>query len=185
MKSLPTAKVHSFVLCLAAIFLLGVVAQAAGTSLLSSTVPGTYEIRYWTDRALVSYMVETPEDAAEDTFTLSIALPEPVKWVFIDKERADDDVFSWKSDSSQAALTLPRGDHSLQVGWAGEAGLPPDDVTIPVEFEGKTVGHLQADFSLDGMKAFGNAALGEIGRYRVRLYLEEDISRDAVELAVG
>ncbi len=155
---------------------------ASAATLLASSIPGAFGVRYLPDRAVVTCTVEDPgERSIADSFRLSVWLPEPVRWGYLDGELLTTEVLRWDADEGQVTLTLPFGSHRLHLGWAGEPSLPPDRAVIPVTAAGREVGRLIARFSLDGMEATGEARLGP-GTAVVRLQTAGEIDPTAVSL---
>ena len=158
---------------------------AGAATLLSSSIPGAFGVRYLPDRAVVTCTVEDPgERGVADSFRLSVWLPQPVRWGYLDGELLPSDALRWDADEGQVTLALPFGGHRIHLGWAGEPSLPPDRAVIPVIAGGEEVGRLVARFSLDGMEATGEARLGP-GTARVRLVTAGELDPAAVSLTSG
>lgn len=161
------------------------VAGAQETTLLRSSLPGAFGVRYLPDRAVVSYTVEAPgERGVAESFRLQVRLPEPIRWAYLDGELLPEGGFTWLAEDSQAQLTLPFGSHRLHLGWAGEPYLPPERATIPVLAEGREVGRLNARFALDGMDASGEVPVGP-GTAALRLETAAELDPVAVTLSVA
>jgi len=160
-------------------------ADAQEATLLRSSLPGAFGVRYLPDRAVVSYTVTDPgERGVAESFRLQVRLPEPIRWAYLDGELLPEGGFTWLADDGQAQLALPFGSHRLHLGWAGEPYLPPDRATTPVVVGGREAGRLNARFALDGMDASGEAAVGP-GTVQVRLDTVGDTDPTAVTFSVG
>lgn len=169
------------------IALLALLAACAGqaATLLSSSIPGAFGVRYLPDRAVVTCTVEDPgERAVAESFRLSVWLPEPVRWGYLDGELLAADALRWDEDAAQVTLALPFGSHRLHLGWAGEPSLPPDRAEIPVLAAGADAGRLVARFSLDGMGASGEARVGP-GIAAVRIETTGELDPAEVSLTAG
>lgn len=163
-------------------------ASAAGAqpaTLLRSSLPGAFGVRYLPDRAVVSYTVAAPgERGVAESFRLQVRLPEPIRWAYLDGERLPESSFTWLAYSGQAQLSLPFGNHRLHVGWSGEPYLPPERAAIPVLVGGREVGRLKARFTLDGMDASGEVPVGP-GIATLRLETAGELAPPAVTLSVA
>lgn len=181
-----TASRAGIVLALSiAVALIAADVGADGATLLRSSLPGAFGVRYLPDRAVLSYTVNDPgERAVARNFRLQVRLPEPIRWAYLDGELLGADSFTWLAEDRQAQLTLPFGSHRLHLGWAGEPFLPPDRAIIPVLFKGREVGRLNALFSLDGMDASGEATVGP-GIARLRLDSAPGLDPEGVTLSVA
>ncbi|MCD6360137.1 MAG: hypothetical protein J7M38_04670, partial [Armatimonadetes bacterium] len=124
-------------------------AEDQGRSLLSSTAPGAFGVRYLPDRAIMTYTVAAPDGQDEDEdFGLTLYLPRAPKWLLLDQKRLDTDAARWLEASSQVSIDLPFGSHRLQLGWAGSGKLPPRNARIPIMVNGRKKGELRVRFSL-------------------------------------
>ena len=177
----------------AAALLLGCVVICATTqavaadarSLLRSSVPGAFGVRYLPDRAVLTYTVEPPApENDEPDLSISLYLPQPIRWGYLDRAPLKPPQYAWNPEAQQVELTVPLGSHRLHLGWAGSGKLPPEDVTIPVKAEGETVGVLRARFDLTSMEAGGSARLGP-AQASVRLKLAADLDPESVSLTCG
>jgi len=160
-------------------------ASAHAASLLSSSTPGAFGVRYLQDRAVMTYTVQPPEGQPEDgSFQLRVYLPQAIKWIRLDRKRIALKTCEWSGSDQQLALTVPFGSHRLHLGWAGTGQLPPESATIPVTLDGKTIGKLRARFTLMGMEARGqlDTAAGCAG---LRLRLAGDLSPDELSVSCG
>ncbi len=163
----------------------GAAGSVAAATLLSSSIPGAFGVRYLPDRAVVTCTVEDPgERGVAESFRLSVWLPQPVRWAYLDRELLDEDALSWDADAGQVTLALPFGGHRVHLGWAGEPSLPPERAAIPIVAAGRGAGSLTARFSLDGMEATGEARLGP-GTAHVRLVTAGEVDPGAVSLTSG
>lgn len=165
---------------LTAILTLPAVAQAP---LLSSSQSGAFGVRYLTNRAVVTYTVERPEDTDADTFTLRVRLPEKVQWGFLGREAIADEELRYSD--SQAVVDVPFGSHRVHLGWAGEACLPPESADIPVFLDDEQVATLRARFDLEGMHAGGEVPGVGPGLATPRLELARILHPDDVSLSLG
>lgn len=157
----------------------------AQTTLLSSSLPGAFGVRYLEDRAVVTYTVEDPGDRViADNFRLQVRLPEPVQWGYLDREPMPTDRLRWDADTGQVVLSVPFGSHRLHLGWTGEPSLPPDATSIPVAVDGRRAGDLTARFDLESMTATGEVPIGP-GHTAVRLELREELPPDAITFSAG
>ena len=157
-------------------------AATDGRSLLRATVPGAFGVRYLPDRALLTYTV--PPQQGEEDFALSLYLPEPMKWGYLDRAPLGPAQYTWDAEARQVRLTLPFGSHRLHLGWAGTGKLPPVGLTIPVTADGKSVGALRARFDLSAMDATGSVALGP-AQASLRLELAAEVDPERVSLTCG
>ena len=165
---------------LAGLIALPVLAQPP---LLNSSAPGAFGVRYLTERAVVTYTVERPEDADADTFTLRVRLPEKVQWGFLGRDPIAGGKLSWSN--GQAVVKVPFGSERLHLGWAGKACLPPESAQIPVMMGDRKVTTLTARFDLEGMQASGEVPDVGPGMASVSIRLAEPIDPDAVSLSMG
>lgn len=124
-----------------------------------TSAQGAFGINYLQDRALVTTNVEARGHEGE-TFSLSVRLPEPVKWVYLDGEPLGADEFSRDDAQNRVILQVPYGDHRLHLGWSAEPNLPPESAQIPVFHQGEQIGTLRAFFDLEGMEASGELDVG-------------------------
>ncbi len=171
-------------LMLATLALAGV-ASADGRSLLTSSVPGAFGIRYLPDRAVMTYTVNAPEGEDEQaTFDLRVHLPEPLKWMYIDRERTPARACTWLAEDGQVAMSLPYGSHRLHLGWAGSGAMPPENATIPVTLDGRRIGVLNARFSLAGMYARGAVSL-PAGVATLSLKIRDGVAPEEVSLSAA
>ncbi len=176
---------HVVIAALLAAMLAASAAAGHGATLLSSSVPGAFGVRYLPDRAVVTYTVGDPrERAVAARFRLRVLLPEPVRWGFLDREPIADDSLNWLTEDGQVMLALPFGSHRLHLGWAGEPSLPPERAVVPVLADGREVGRLVARFTIDGMEATGEVTVGP-GIAALRLDTVGAIDADAVSLAAA
>lgn len=160
-------------------------ASAHAASLLSSSSPGAFGVRYLQDRAVMTYTVQPPEGQPEDgSFQLRVYLPQAIKWIRLDRKRVALKTCKWSGSDQQLALTVPFGSHRLHLGWAGDGQLPPETATIPVTLDGKTIGRLRARFTLMGMEAKGQLDTAA-GRAGLRLRLAGDLSPDELSVICG
>jgi len=160
-------------------------ASAHAVSLLSSSTPGAFGVRYLPDRAVMTYTVQPPEGQPEDgTFELHVYLPKPIKWVRLDRKRIALKRCKWSASDQQLTLTAPFGSHRLHLGWAGTGQLAPENATIPVTLDGKTIGRLQARFTLMGMEAKGQLDT-TAGCAGLRLRLASDLNPDELSVRCG
>ncbi len=158
---------------------------ADARSLLRSSVPGAFGVRYLPDRAVLTYTVDLPvQEQAQPDLKVGVYLPQPIRWGFLDRAPLKSSQYIWDPQSEQVQLTLPFGSHRLHLGWAGSGKLPPENVDIPVKAEGKTVGALRARFDLTSMEASGSAKLGP-AQASVRLRLAADLDPESVSLTCG
>lgn len=143
-KALP---VVTIVACLA-ISLCGAAqtALADGPCLLSASGPGAYAVRYWPDRAVLTYNAAAPVQ-------VGVHLPSAVKWARLDDGQLAAGKVKWDAKTGLATADLPAGDHTVHLAWAGTYQKPPQDVKIPVLLGGKRVGELPAQFTLERMQA--------------------------------
>ena len=177
-RAATTAVCALLTLCMA-------VPAIAQTTLLSSSLPGAFGVRYLLDRAVVTYTVDDPgERVRADNFRLRIRLPEPVRWGYLDRELIPAERLRWDEETSQVVLAVPFGSHRIHLGWVGEPSLPPDAVNIPVFIEGDRVTNLTARFDLETMTATGQVPVGP-GHTGVRLELTQDIAPDAITFSAG
>lgn len=154
------------------------------TTLLSSTLPGAFGVRYLPDRAVVSYTVtDSREPALAEHFRLTLWLPEPARWAFLDGELLKPADLRQVADEDKVTLTLPLGTHRLHVGWAGEPSLPPERAEIPVIVGNRRAGALVARFMLDGMEASGEIE-AEPGMASVSVLPAGEIDPATLSLAV-
>ncbi len=160
-------------------------ASAHAVSLLSSSAPGAFGVRYLPDRAVMTYTVQPPEGQAEDgAFELRVYLPQPIKWIRLDRKRIALKTCEWSGSDQQLTLTVPFGSHRLHLGWAGEGQLPPESATIPVTLDGKTIGRLRARFTLMGMEAKGQLDTSA-GCAGLRLRLADGFGPDELSVTCG
>ncbi|MFO7948653.1 MAG: hypothetical protein R6V19_17760 [Armatimonadota bacterium] len=137
-------------------------------SVFDASVPGAFGVTYLTDRALVTATVEPTADERE-SFTLSVRLSQPVKWVYLDENLLGDDEFSWDATAKKVTLQVPCGSHRIHLGWTDEPSLPPEGGSIPVYYDDQQVGTLSAFFDLEGMEATGDLTVGP-GTMRIALF---------------
>ncbi|MGD9497005.1 MAG: hypothetical protein AB7Y46_11965 [Armatimonadota bacterium] len=158
---------------------------AQGATLLSSSLPGAFGVRYFPDRTVISYTVDEPgQRAVANTFRLRVRLPQPVRWGFLDREPIPAQELTWVAEDSQVVLALPFGSHRLHLGWAGEASLPPERAVLPVTVDGREVGRLIARFTLSGMEATGEVPVGP-GSATLRIQPAGRLDPDKLTLTVG
>lgn len=134
---------------------LGAAAQTAlaeGACLLSASGPGAYAVRYWPDRAVLTYNAAAPVQ-------VGVQLPSAVKWARLDEGQLTAGKLKWDAKTGLATADLPAGDHTVHLAWAGTYQKPPQDVKIPVLLDGKRVGELPARFTLEKMQADATLAL--------------------------
>lgn len=160
MSAQPSRIVAAILLC-CALIALGAISAAAQGTLLSSSLPGAFGVRYLPDRAVVTYTVPDPgERAIATSFRLRVRLPQRVRWGFLDREPMAERELRWDRGASQAIVRLPFGSHRVHLGWEGKPYLPPESATIPIVADGDPAGQLRARFQLDGMEASGDAVVG-------------------------
>lgn len=75
-------------------------AAAEGRSLLRSSVPGAFGVRYLPDRALLTYTIQAQQ--AEEDFALSLYLPEPIKWGYLDRAPLGPAQYAWTPTPSRS-----------------------------------------------------------------------------------
>ncbi|MEA3400963.1 MAG: hypothetical protein U9R79_06900 [Armatimonadota bacterium] len=173
------------VMVASAVLTLAIATTAAAGTLLSSSLPGAFGVRYLPDRAVVTYTVAEPgERGVAETFRLSVHLPEPVRWGFLDREPIAETDLRWHAEDGQAVLALPFGSHRLHLGWTGRPSLPPESAVVPVAAGGEVVGRLQARFQLDGMEATGDARVGP-GIASLRLDTQGQLEPERVAFSAG
>ncbi|MGC9318208.1 MAG: hypothetical protein ACP5KN_09255 [Armatimonadota bacterium] len=176
---------NQLVIVVIAALALGTTATASAGTLLSSSLPGAFGVRYLPDRAVVTYTVAEPgERGVAETFRLAVHLPEPVKWGFLDRELIPQPRLQWNAEDGQAVVALPFGSHRLHLGWAGQPSLPPETAVVPVAAGSEVVGSLRARFQLDGMEATGEARVGP-GISSLRLDTDPQLEPERVTLSVG
>lgn len=173
------------VLSIIVAFSVAALSHAAAASLFQSSARGAFDLSYSAGRVMLSYDVTQPANDDKDEFSIAITLPAQTRWGYLDGAGYSSRQMRWDAASSRASVTVPYGTHQLLIGWVGSGELPPDNVTIPVYLNGHQVGEMKATFTLDSMLASGKFSLDEMGRYRVRIHLNDDIDRDAVLLSVG
>jgi len=175
-------------LCLLAAMALLAVGPAAGgepRSLLVSSAPGAFGVRYLPDRAVMTCTVRPPEGAPEDgSFTLSVFLPQPIRWLHLDAQPADPGRARWHEETSMVELAVPFGSHRLQLGWAGSGKLAPESAELPVTVDGQARGELRARFTLQGMEATGSLPLGP-GRATLRLKTAGELAEEELSVTCG
>lgn len=155
-------------------------AAADGRPLLRSSVPGAFGVRYLPDRALVTYTIQ-PQQQQPETVAVSLYLPEPIRWAFLDRAPMSAAQYRWDADTQQVELALPFGSHRLHLGWAGSGKLPPENVSIPVRVEGETVGSLLARFDLTAMDAAGSVSVGP-AQASLKLKLAGEVDPGAISV---
>lgn len=134
---------------------------AAGTPLLQATSPGAYAARFWPDRVVLTYSTATP-------VAVAIQLPAASKWAVLDEKPMDASLLKWDKAATSATMSLPAGDHTAIVGWAGSYARPAANQQIPVLLDDKRVGTLTCQFGLEKMQATGTAGF-PVGSVRARL----------------
>lgn len=127
-------------------------ALADGACLLSASGPGAYAVRYWPDRAVLTYSAPAPVQ-------VSVQLPAAVKWARLDDEQLAKGKVRWETTSGLATAELPAGDHTVHLAWSGTYQKPPQGVRVPVLLDGKQIGELAARFTLERMQGEGSLAL--------------------------
>lgn len=137
------------------------VAMADGACLLSASQPGAYAVRFWPDRAVLTY-------STKDPVTVSVQLPQAATWARLDDDKLAGGKLKWDAKAKLAALELPAGDHTVHVAWAGSYQKPAEGQKIPVTLGGKKIGELAAHFALQGMTAEGTVNC-PAGRYAAAL----------------
>lgn len=169
-----------------AMLILCVTIPAVGqTTLLSSSLPGAFGVRYLQDRAVVSYTVEDPgERVRAESFRLQIRLPQPVRWGYFDREPMPEETLRWDAQASHVILAVPFGSHRIHLGWAGDPSLPPGTASIPVLIDGKRVTNLTARFDLESMTATGEVPTGP-GHAAVCLEFVREIAPEMVTFSAG
>ncbi|MEN6404745.1 MAG: hypothetical protein ABFD94_22565, partial [Armatimonadia bacterium] len=121
-------------------------ALADGACLLSASGPGAYAVRYWPDRAVLTYNTVAPVQ-------VGVHLPSAVKWARLDEGQLAAGKVKWDDKTGLATADLPAGDHTVHLAWAGTYQKPPQDVKVPVLLDGKRMGELPAQFTLERMQA--------------------------------
>lgn len=157
-------------------------AVAVRGPVFEATAKGAFGINYLQDRALVTTSVDAAEDGGE-TFSLSVHLAHPVKWVYMDGELLADDEFTWHGAAGAVTLQVPCGEHRLHLGWSPEPSLPPETAEIPVLGRGEErIGTLRAFFDLEGMEASGELDVGPGG---MRISLVGDVGMNTENLTAS
>ncbi len=158
---------------------------AAQNTLLSSSLPGAFGVRYLPDRAVVTYNVEDPgERVRARNFRLRVRLPEEVRWGYLDRELIEERRIRWDEEAGQVVLSVPFGSHRVHLGWIGEPTLPPDAMSIPVFADGARARDLTARFDLESMTATGEVPVGP-GLTNVLIELNEDIAAEDISFSAG
>lgn len=134
---------------------------AAGGCLLQASSPGAYAARFWPDRVVLTYSTAAPVSVA-------VQLPAASRWAILDEQPLAATLLKWDKPASCATLSLPSGDHTVIVGWAGSYAKPAPNQQIPVLLDGKPVGALACQFNLEKLQATGTVSL-PIGTVRARL----------------
>ncbi len=185
MKTARNALRCRFLAACTLVFLCVTLSGGYCATLLSSTLPGAFGVRYLPDRAVVSYTVTDPrEPARAERFRLTLWLPQPARWAFLDGELLDAADLGQAADDHKVTLPLPLGTHRLHVGWAGKPSLPPERAEVPVMVSGRRAGALTARFTLNGMQASGEIEAGP-GIVSVAVLPAGEIDPAALSLSIG
>jgi len=133
---------------------------------------------------MVTYTVNAPEGQAPgEGFELTLYLPHPPQWLYLDREPLSRDAVRLEPQSL-VRLRLPFGHHQLQLGWEGTGQLPPEGAEIPVLRDGQQVAGLTARFSLQGMQASGGLPL-QPGMATLVLRLAQPLPAGEVTVVCG
>lgn len=134
----------------------GATAQPATTAatrdLLRATAPGAFSVRYLPDRAIISA-------SASETLSLSIHLPKPPLWAYLDGRPTAVSAVGWDEAGRTATVALEAGTHSAEIGWAGTGERPAPGQTIPLLVGGIPIAQLPVSFSFDKLEAQGAVEL--------------------------
>lgn len=130
----------------------GTVVCAADSCLLSSSAPGAFAVRYWPDRVVLT------SDAGE-AVRVTVRLPQAPKWGRLDGERVAAGELAWDARTSSVTVKVPEGRHEAHVAWEGTYQATPRMRRLPVMLDGKRVGSVVAEFSLERMQAEGMVAV--------------------------
>lgn len=134
---------------------------AAAGPLLEATTPGAYAARFWPDRVVLTYSTAAP-------VSVTVQLPAASRWAVLDDKPLAPGMLKWEKIASSATVSLPSGDHTVVIGWAGSYVKPAANQQIPVLLDGKRVGVLACDFDLEKLQATGIVTL-PVGTVRARL----------------
>jgi hypothetical protein len=133
-------------------------AGAAGTCLLSASMPGAFALRQWPDRVVLVYETKQP-------VTVVVSLPQAVTWVRVGEKDCARQA-RWDRASGCVTLRLPAGAHAAQIGWSGKYEPPAQGQKIPVLLGSRQVGSLTCRFDLQRMTADGMVSC-PLGLYSV------------------
>ncbi|NSW56617.1 MAG: carbohydrate-binding protein [Armatimonadetes bacterium] len=127
-------------------------AASAAHDLLRATAPGAFSVRYLPDRALIS-------TSASEPFRLSIHLPRPPLWAYLNGKPFAVDAVTWDETGRMATVALEAGTHSAEIGWAGTGERPAPGQTIPLLVGGTRIAQLPVSFTFDRLEAQGTVKL--------------------------
>ncbi|MGD9496697.1 MAG: hypothetical protein AB7Y46_10380 [Armatimonadota bacterium] len=168
-----------------ALVLLGNLGQADMSAPLTSSHEGSFSVSYLQGQVNVGYRIAETSGAVE-VVTLRLTVPARPRWLAIDGVEAAGGSLFYSPDDNQATVTVPPGEHTLEMGW--ETAHRPERITlrIPVDGPDAQLATLDGYFDASGfMEADGTLEMAEPVVASLRLEVSDDLDPNAVSVTTG